>query len=104
MGSTADEVAATLRQASITGIPADAHDCPGARYVRGMASPSVPAADSVAVTMTAEDTVIGVIENGGAVYWEVVSPTTEAIEEFLDELDGGRYPDLAAAHETGSAS
>jgi hypothetical protein len=69
-----------------------------------MALPSLPAADSVAVTMTAEDTVIGVIENGGDVYWEVVSPTTEAIEDFLDELDGGGYHDLAAAHETGPAS
>jgi len=70
LGSTADEVAATLRTAGIKGVRTDAHDCPGARYIAAKARELVAPDCQVAVTLTQEQTVIGITTAGPDDYQE----------------------------------
>lgn len=95
LGSTADEIAATLRAAGIKGSRTDCHDCPGARYIASKAHERVPATDQVTVTLTADKAVIGITRPGTDHYQEVKASTPEALEDFLDGFDGGDYDDLA---------
>jgi hypothetical protein len=94
LGSTADEVAATLRAAGIKGYHTDCHDCPGARYIASKAS-ELARADKVTVTLTAEQAVIGITRDDTDRYREVKARTPGALEDFLDGFDSGEYDDLA---------
>jgi hypothetical protein len=95
LGSTADEVAATLRAAGIKGSRTECHDCPGARYIASKARELVPAADQVTVTLTADKAVIDITRPGTDDYREVRASTPGALEDFLDGFDSGDYDDLA---------
>lgn len=95
LGSTADEVAATLRAAGIKGFRTHCHDCPGARYIASKARELIPATDQVTVTLTADETVIAITRPGTDHYQEVKTSTPAALEDFLDGFDAGEYDDLA---------
>lgn len=95
LGTTADEVAATLRAAGIKGSRIDAHDCPGARYIAMRTRELIPTPDLATVTLTADKTVIGITRAGTDFYREVKARTPGALEDFLDGFDGHDYDDLA---------
>jgi hypothetical protein len=97
LGTTADEVAGTLRAAGIKGTRTDVRDCPGARYITLKARAFVTAPDLVTVTLTADRAVIGITRAGTDYYREVKARTPGALEDFLDGFDGGSgdYNDLA---------
>jgi hypothetical protein len=95
LGTTADEVAATLRAAGVKGSLTDCHDCPGARYIAVKARALIPAAELVTVTLTADRAVLGITREGTDYYREVTARTPGALEDFLDSFDSGGYNDLA---------
>lgn len=97
LGSAADEVAAALRTAGIKGVRTDAHDCPGARYAAAKARELVAPDCQVAVTLTQEQTVIGITTASPDDYQEVSASTPEAVEDFLSRFDDGQYGDLELA-------
>jgi hypothetical protein len=97
LGSTADEVAATLRTAGIKGVRTDVHDCPGARYIAAKARELVTPDCQVAVTLTHELTVIAITAASPDDYQEVSASTPEAVEDFLGRFDDGQYGDLELA-------
>lgn len=97
LGSTADEVTATLRAAGIKGHLTDAHNCPGARFIATRARELLPGADRITVTLTAEKAVIGITFADPDEYREVTASTPEAVEDFLDHFDQGDYEDLIEA-------
>jgi hypothetical protein len=95
LGTTADEIAATLRAAGVKGSRTDAHDCPGAGYIAMKAREILPATDLATVTLTADHAVIGITRAGTSYYHEVKARTPGPLEDFLDGFDGGDYADLA---------
>jgi hypothetical protein len=97
LGSTAGEITATLRAAGIKGHQADAHDCPGARFIATHARELLPGTDRIAVTLTAERAVIGITSADPDEYREVTASTPETVEYFLDRFDQGDHEDLIEA-------
>jgi hypothetical protein len=94
LGTSADEVVATLRAAGVTGTRTDAHDCPGAGYITLKAREILPATDRVTVTLTADKAVIAITRADTSYYRDIKARTPEALEDFLDGFDSGDYADL----------
>ncbi len=84
LGGTADEVAASLHTAGVTGIPDESHRCPVANYIRSCAP-----ADA---RIRADGELVCV--RRGEVHVDVSTP--DAVAEFIAWLDRGAYPDLDA--------
>jgi peptidoglycan/LPS O-acetylase OafA/YrhL len=93
LGSTADEVAASLRTAKITGRPYDPEKCPVARYVTQRARNILP---TVLVTVTIGSIAGLTIQQGGGIaYPRVEVPLTRAVSDFVCAFDqGDAYADL----------
>ena len=107
LGRTGDEVAQSLRQGGMTGIPSDVWDDPVATYVRTLTRALVAPDSLVAVMVTTDDVAISTI---GATldpgdYQEVLVETPGPVEDFIDRFDAGEdYQDLARGTLLGARS
>lgn len=98
LGSTGDEVAATLRKASVKGIPADIWKDPVAVYISARTRDLAPPDAEIEVVVTAEEIVVSVTAASAAPDHdhEVTASTPDAVEDFLDRFDADEdYNDLA---------
>ncbi|GAA4100926.1 hypothetical protein [Actinomadura miaoliensis] len=92
LGETADQVAAALHAAKITGQRHNPSDCPMVRYVAARARERVPSAQ---VTASATRSTIQVeIDLRDADPQTVWTVTPQAVREFIDAFDDGEYTDL----------
>lgn len=83
MGSTAQEVADTLKQAGIKGRRQSCENCPIARYLDllGYACPQVGLES-------------GINAGNRAIFRYIDEPHTEATEGFIRQFDKGEFPGL----------
>jgi hypothetical protein len=98
LGSTGDEVAATLRKASVKGTPASIWNDPVAVYISARTRDLVPPDTVIEVVVTAEEIVVSATVASASPddRHEVTASTPGAVEDFLDRFDAGEdYHDLA---------
>jgi hypothetical protein len=94
LGHSADEVAAALRTAKITGVPGDCYNCPIARYITHRARRIAPS-DTTVTASVSVDIWLGVTRPETGHRW-VTAPRTKAVDAFIHAFDlEGAYPDLA---------
>lgn len=100
LGSTGDEVAETLRKASVKGIPADILNDPVAVYIGSRTRDLVLPGTEVKVVVPADEVVVSVAASSADPddHHEVSASTPAAVEDFLDRFDAGEdYGSLAVA-------
>lgn len=98
LGSTPDEVAATLRAAQVTGARRFGRRCPVAVYIGIKARERVPSALQVVVWISSEEATVRFHTASGEEAASVNASMPVAVAAFVDAFDGGGlYADLADA-------
>jgi len=94
LGSTLDDVAATLRAAGVTGARRFGRRCPVAVYIGIKAKERIPSASQVVVWISSEEATVRIHTPSGEEATSVTTPV--AVADFVDAFDDGRlYTDLA---------
>lgn len=94
LGQTADDVAAALRTAEITGERHNPHHCPIARYLAQRVRQVAPSGQLTVSVTTWTRVEVDQPDTG---YHAVEVPTPEAVNDFITAFDtGAAYADLVA--------
>jgi hypothetical protein len=95
LGPTADDIAASLRTAKITGDRNDPSTCPIARYLAQRVRQAAPSCRITAISVSTRIRVgVDVPDTG---YCSVAVETPEAVDQFITAFDKeAAYPDLVA--------
>jgi hypothetical protein len=93
LGPTADDIAATLRAAKITGDRHNSSTCPIARYLTQRVRQAAPS--SQIITVSVHTRIHIEIDDPDTGHCSVTIETPEAVDQFITAFDGdGAYPDL----------
>jgi hypothetical protein len=106
LGQTSDQVAHSLTEAGVRGIPSDPFECALALYLSAIL-PAHPGIEEIAVGTTKKKK-IGpsklIIRQGSLPRWTIKIRLTPVIRQFLADFDSCRYVELLAEKPLASLS
>lgn len=101
LGSTGDEVADALRDAQVTGTPADIWNDPVAVYIGVLARRLLSAPEIDILVVVTDEEVLLAITAPSTDPHEISANIPDAVEDFLYRFDSGQdYSDLAGNPES----